>query len=257
MDTQTPTAGDNLPPAEDFDDLKQRSEDLAATANRWLTERGDITDEDMAGACSDFIEQVNGALKKIEAERKTVKQPHLDKAKAVDARYNPLKAPLEAVKKLLEPRLRAWLQKKEAARQAELRRQQEEAAAAERAAQEAQRKAELSAKHGKGDVVGNAVAAEEAAKKAGEAQRQAKATAQDRARTKGDFGKRATALRVTHKAEVADPIKVLTWFYGHGTGEENRAIFELAERLASARMRATKGAAEIPGARHKKVETAA
>lgn len=243
MNEQTATLGDNLAPDDDFDDLRQRVEDLTATANRWLTERPEITDEEMAGKASDFMEQVNKSLRKVEAERKEKKQPHIDAGKAVDGRYNPLKAPLQKIKDLLEPRIRAWLKAKEERIAEEKRQAEEEALKAMQEAEDAKKAAEAA----EGDVIGNAVAAEEAEAKADEALKEVSRVAQP-ARAKGDYGQRATGLRTVYRARVTDALAVLTHCYRRGNVADVDAIVELAERLASAHMRATKGTAEIPGA---------
>lgn len=255
--TEAPVGpGDNRPPVDDFEDLRQRVEDLALTANRWLSERKEITDEDMAGKLADYKEQVSSCMKNVEAERKAKKQPHIDAGKAVDLRYNPLKTPLQKILDLIEPLQRGWLRKVREAQEAEARRQREEAEKAEREAQEAAARAAQVEEKGEGAIVHATVAAEEAAARADQAHAAAAKAEAARPRAKGDYGKRAVGLHVTHTAVVTDPLAVLRFFWGTGDPAKRHEIQTLAEKMANAAMRATKGKAEIPGAEHQEVEKA-
>jgi len=234
--TQAPPAGpgDNLPPA--FEVLDDRAKALVAAANRWLTERKEITDEDTAGKCSDFIEQVNGHAKATETQRKTEKEPHVAAGKAVDAAYKPILERLAMIKAKLQPLLTAFLQAK-ARRQDEERRRLEAEAEAKRL--EAERLAQ-EAEAGEGDVIGTAVAAEQAQAEAAEIAKAAEQAAGP-ARTKGDYGTRATGLRTRRWAVIADLDKALAYY------RDRPDIADTVLKLANADIRG--GRKAIPGIR--------
>ena len=88
MNDQARGLGDNRPP-DAFDDLKARAEALIATTNKWLAERPEIADGDMAGRCTDFVEQIGKEWKAIDAERASQKKPYDQAAAAVQSRCRP------------------------------------------------------------------------------------------------------------------------------------------------------------------------
>lgn len=133
------TAGTNLP--EGKHQLDMRTDELVEAAEIWAQERPEITDEEMASKCKDFIDQVRSCAKAIEDQRKEEKQPHIDAGKAIDKRWKALTARLDVIKAKLEPRMRAWLFKKDEEARAEKRRQEEEALKAAREAHAAQQEA--------------------------------------------------------------------------------------------------------------------
>ena len=129
----------NLAPASqavDFAALERRVTALVETADRWATERPVLLDAEMAGRCSDYIDQVNGELKVVEMERRIQKRPLEDAAKAVDLRFRPLAALLEKIKAMLGPRQTAWLQAEQQRLAAERQAAEQQA---RQAAQEARR----------------------------------------------------------------------------------------------------------------------
>lgn len=213
--------GGNNPPA--FEVIKGRVDTLVAVANRWATERPAITDEDMAAKCSDFLDQVAAELKAAEERRVAEKKPHLDAAAAVDQLWNPLKAPLELIKRLLNPRLTVWLDAKRKRIEDERRQREAEAAEALRKADEAQRQAEATQQQG-GDVIGTMLAADEAQRQADKAGKLADQAAGSRAQVKGVYGTRAKSLRTYWGFEVTDPKKVPRKFLVVDTAAINAAI---------------------------------
>lgn len=237
-DETTAGIGHNLPP---FETIKQRTDALIDTANRWITERGEIADEDMAGKANDFLTQLRAEFKAADKERKAEKQPHLDAGKAVDAKYKPVTERLEkaanAIKKMLTP----WLQKKQREEEEAQRSAQEEARA--KAEAEAKRAEELAKE-------GNAIDAEIAAEEAEQAVKAADkiAEAPVRAGVKGELG-RTASLRTTYYGEIADFDKCLDHYKGHV------AIRETLEKLVNADIRA--GTHTIPGVRVKQQQSAA
>lgn len=212
----TPGLGHNNPPSEfqaAFDTVKGRVEKIAEVGNRWLTERPEITDADMAGKCTDFIAQVNAALKDVEAARRAEKKPHEDAAKAVDARFRPLGDLLGKIKEMLQPRLTAWLRKEQDRIAAEKAEAERKAREAQQEAERKAREAEEAAQKPGADALGAAIAAEEAKKRAAE---EAKSAATPiRAQAKGDYGTRAASLRTYYSAQIVDVMKALRAFKDH------------------------------------------
>ena len=246
MEAENPRAvsGNNLPPEE------ARVNDLVANANRWLAERPELTDQEMADKCSAFIDQITAMLKDLDKQRRAEKKPHEDAAKAVDARFKPLTALLEKAKDLLKPKLTAWMLK--------LQRDRDEAARLAR--EEAQRKAEEAARAAEEaekatDVVGASVAAEEAARAAEEAEKQAAKAEKAPVNLQSAMGARTKSLRTVWRARVTSHAKALWHFRDHPD------VIDVIERLANAEARAeaakNEGISTIPGVEFYAEKTAA
>jgi hypothetical protein len=132
-----------------------------------------------------------------------VKAPFLAAAKAVDDRYNPLKRPVEIAANLIKDKLGVWLKRKAAIAErerleaeAKARREREAADAAARAAeQEGQ------------DKIRAQVAAEEAAKRAEEAEAAA-VKAQAPVKVGNLYGGRSTSLR-THTVVTIEDVTLI------------------------------------------------
>lgn len=219
---------------QDWRARKMRVDELAEVGNRWVKERPEITDADMAGKLEGFLEQARKELKAVDDDRRKYKKPHEDAAKLVDARFNPLATVLDTIAKLLKPRRAAWLLKEEK-RLAEELRAAEEAAIKAMQEEEAARQAALS---GEGDVIANTIAAEEARQKADEALA-ATVAAPTRAKVKSDYGTRAASLPARWVARVTDVDAAFAHY------KSNPAVMETLTRLASADARS--GARQIPG----------
>lgn len=210
MSTQLAGLGHNIPP-EPFVELNERRNALAAVANKWITERPEITNQEVADKLDLFIKQTRTFEQTAEKERKAEVEP-LNKAKTeIQRRYAELLAPIQKAVAELKPRLAAYLQIKERKRQELERKAREEAErkayAAEEARQRAEeetRKAQEGESTGSGsDVIGAQVEAEAAAREAEEAARAAEHAARCKAQVKGDYG-RATVLRSDWKARFTD-----------------------------------------------------
>ncbi|NFV80048.1 hypothetical protein [Magnetospirillum aberrantis] len=244
MTDTPPPRGHNLPPEE------ARVNDLVAVANRWIKERSVLADQETADKCSAFLDQINLALKALEKQRKDEKQPHLDAAKAVDAKFKPLTDLLEKAKTLVKPLLTAWLQKLDREREAAARAAREEvarlAAEAARAAEEAQKAA---------DVIGATVEAEAAARAAEEAQKAAQRAEKAPTNLQSSMGARTKSLRTVWRARVTNHAAALWHFHKHPD------VIATIERLASAEARAeaahNKGISTIPGVEFYPERTAA
>lgn len=194
ISNRTGLGGNNPPEQTPID----RANDLVGTANKWIAERPEITDDDMAGKAQGFIEQLRASQTATDAARAAEKKPHMDAAKAVDDRYRDPLAKLDLALRAMRTKLTAWLQEKQRKadelkrqQEAEARRLREEAEAAARAAAEktAPVEAQLEAQR----KIEQAAAAEKLAAKAPEV-----------ARVRGDFSTRATGLRTYWHARLAD-----------------------------------------------------
>jgi hypothetical protein len=207
MQTQAETRGigDNLASADEatLDELKARTEALTDTANRWVTERKVIASEEDAIKAKTFKDQLLAQQKIVEAERKKAKQPFLDGGLAVDNLYNPLKRPCEIAYELVNGMVTVWLKKKEA--QAEMVRKQAEAKArAER--EKADALAREAAQEG-ADRVRAQIAAEEAAKRAKDAEAAVKVAAAP-SKVASLYGGRSSSLRTHWRIEIDDVTKI-------------------------------------------------
>ncbi len=199
-----PPRNHNNPP----DPLLLEADERVANANRWLTERPEITDVDMADKAAFAIEQITATFNALDGQRL---QEGRDFKKVQDAKYaNPLRL-LELAKNKMVALRRQWLLKEQArldieraAAEAEAKRKADEAAKAKVAAEaltaplQAVLESELTAQ-----------AAQEAAEKA--------AAIPERATIKGALSSKATGLRtvwlarITNRAEAfrhykADPV---------------------------------------------------
>jgi len=168
-----------------------------------------INDDETVGKVSDFIKQIAGHIKKVDATRMDSKEPYLAGGRAVDGFFNPIKDSLETAKKDLTKRVTIH-QKAKAAEEARIRAEAERKAWAEaEAAEKAAREAAAALKE-EADL-DNAVAAETAAKVAAEAaakaKRESEAKAADMSRARGDYGS-VSSLRTRWTGEVVDRAKL-------------------------------------------------
>ena len=230
----TLTIGHNLPPEPILDPaLADRNAALILNANRWLTERPEITDDDTAGRCSDFLEQVNAQIKAVDNARAAAKKPYDDGAKAVQLLYRPLLDVLDAAKNLLKARLQAWLNKKAKALVEERAKAAAEAAAKQKEADEAAEKAAA------GTNVEVQVEALRLAAEAEKAKAEAAYLDQARPQAKGDFGARAASLRTTFKGRIVDIDATFKHY------REHRDVVDALYKAVNADIR--RGARSIPG----------
>ena len=198
-----------------FERLTARDAELTRTANIWIANTKAVEDQETADALSGFLKQVTLLRSDADAARKNEKQPHLDAARAVDEKWRPLIERCDNTKRLLEPRLQAYLQKKRREQEEEARRQREEAERKRREAEEAQRRAEeliRAAEAGTLDegtnVVGAIQRAEEVAREAEAAAKAAEKAASAKVMAGGQYTvggrKKSTSLRTYTTVKVVD-----------------------------------------------------
>lgn len=237
LDETNPGPGHNNPPQT----IEERAADLVATANRWISERPELADEDQAQKCSAFIDQLTLATKEAESIRVTEKDPHLKAAAAVDSKYNPIKTLLKTAVDLLKPALAKYLNKMELARQEEIRVAKVAADAVAAAAAKAAQDALDAAKTG-GDVVGATVAAQVAMEDAREATKAAVKLEKAPVNLQSNMGARTKTLRTTYHADITDWKACLGFYWKH------EAVRAAVQTLIDAEARASKGQpSPIPG----------
>lgn len=219
--------------------LVMRASELVATANRWATERPEITDDQTGDDCDSFLTQIKEILAAYEEARKAEREPLLEAGKEIQSRYAVLVAPLQKVREILKPRLSAWNKLKQKRLDEEAAAKRKEAEEAERVAAAKQKTADEAMKTEGSDAIGAAVVADEAAKEAEDLAKQAVVAGRQKASTKGDLSARSTGLRKTWFAELTNVNKALRYY---GYREE---VKELMVKLASAEARS--GVREVPG----------
>lgn len=218
--TTLPTHGSNVPKipspevlrdllADENRDISTRAEELVAALARTPA----VTDDESCGKVSDFIKQIDAAIKLTEARRTTAKAPALDAGRAIDGFFKPLDDKLTKARKTLKDRVEAYLRHKA---EVERKRREDEARAAEEARKAAE-KAALAAIEQAPEAV-----AEQALERATDAQffeTQAKIATEakpaEMARTRGELGSMAT-LATTWAVEITDLSKIpLETLRGH------------------------------------------
>ena len=241
-DMSPPKMGGNNPPPYDpaeVEKLNAEGVQFLEAAAKWI-ENGDLTSEEDAQRLNDFMAGVKKRQKIADEARKAAKKPHDDAGKAVQAAYVPIIEKMKKASDKVGPLLSKWLNKKEAERQAEVKRQQE---AAKFAREEAERKAKEAA--ARNDISGeiDAEAAQKAADDAAkEAARLAKAKSNVSSATGGG---RTASLRTFIDVEVTNA-RVLFMRYA-----DHPDLLECLRNLAAREARTAGFDAEkdeIPGA---------
>jgi len=251
MATAAPAGiGHNLPPEEkaaaEFD---ARVAEISAAANEWIKRAPEIRTDDEAQRCRDFLAQLAAEIKAAEDARAKFKAPYLAAADAVQVRFKAIVARCQKGVDLLKPRMNAWLFKLAAEKEA---REKEAREAAEKAQAEAAAKAAAAvqaAATGKGDIVGAAVEADEAAAAAEKAQRDARRAEKERPKVAGNYAPRSISLRKTWRAEITDYELALQHFKGTAT------VKDAVQAAADAAVRAVKDTMPIPGVTVKVTES--
>lgn len=216
--------GHNNPPQE-----FARVDSLVETADRWKEERKVIETDEIADKAAAFLNQLRDEAKEIEKTRKAEKQPHIDAGKAVDAKFKTQVERLTASANIIKGILTPYLEKKEAERQEAERKAQAEALAAQKAADEAAKKA-------KG--IDAEIAAAAAADNAAQMQKDAHQIATSRVGVSSSMGGRAVSLRTVKTGEIVDQSKVYRKF------KNAPSVIEALQKLVNAEVRAGR---TVPG----------
>lgn len=232
-------AGHNKPPTP-FDEFNTRVTALVANADRWVTERPKLADKATAELCQAALAQLTTTRKALDEQRRALKVPHEQAAKAVDTLWNPLLAKIDAAVSSLKPLLEAWLKSERQRLQAE---RDAADAAARKLQAEADEKARLAEQSGKAsDKVAAIIAADQAI-----TAQESVAAVPERAAVKGALATKATSLRTTWQVEVTDHDAALQHY------RNSAAVVEAVAKSAAADVRA--GMRTIPGCRVFAVES--
>lgn len=235
--TAAPGPGHNITP---YDEITTRTDELIATANRWLAERPEIADDGQAGKANDFLTQLRAEFKAADKQRTAEKAPHTAAGKAVDERYRLVKAKLELAVNAIKAKLTVWLKKQQDIEDA-ARLQREETARKEQ--EEADR---LAAEAADKPTIEGQIEAEEARKRAEAAEKDAARPV--RAQAKGEIGRAAT-LRTVYRGEIEN-IEFCLAHYRNDT-----RLREALQKIVDADIRA--GDHNIPGVKIRQEQKAA
>jgi hypothetical protein len=228
--------GDNMPPPEPVKLASDRVTALVENAEKWAERVPVINSEELADACNDFLTQLDKQWQEFDAARAAEKKPFDDEAAAVQAKWKPLLERLNLCKIAIAPLHRAWLKLKQ-------QRLDDERHDRERAAAEAQRRADQlaeQAKTGGPGTVTRLIAATEAAG-AAEAARQEVRRVPPRAQSRGLYGGRTRSLRTTWYASVVDDELCYRHF------RQRSEVKELLQRLANEAARSGVRNPDLPG----------
>jgi len=227
LDNELPPRDHNLPPAFDasvVDHFGTKTEEFLNASQQWLA-MDEIATDEHAGQITDQIDGLRGLYKKVDDARKEAKKPHDDAGKDVQAAFTPMLTKLKTAAEKLKPKLASFAAAK--ARAAEEERRQAEAEARRQAdeAEAARKAAEQS-----GDI-GAQVDAEEAAKAADKAQKDAARKVDTGVKSATGAG-RTMSLRKIKEVEVTN-INVLFMAL-----RDEPEIQELLQRIATRVVRA-------------------
>jgi hypothetical protein len=224
----SPGLGHNQPPPDPIG----RASELVATANRWIAERPEIVDGEMAGVAQDFLKQLRANRDDLEASMKAERKPLDDAVAAIRVKYrDPLELVGIALTKMRE-KLAPWLTREQDRLDAEAAERERLAADAAAHADAARKTAQQTG------TVEAELEAQRAAQQLEDAQRAA-AKPVGRARVRGDLSDRASSMRVTHYAAVVDEDKALRSYAKDAT--VRAAALIAATRLASALAKEVRG----------------
>lgn len=198
--TDAPSIGDNFPPEPT---AIERAEELFTACDDW-TSKGEITDEDDARACSEFLAQLRTAKAQLKAQRDADRAPYQQALLVIDGLYkHPLRKITLAIERIAGSKanrvvglLAAYMERKRQAALAAAAVKRREAEEAARIAERAQDRASVSG------TLDDAYEAERAIDAADELRSAARRPI--RASVKGDLAPRATALFTDWFAVIAD-----------------------------------------------------
>ncbi len=211
-------------------EIIRRVDREVASANAWAEQVKIVEDEETAQALVQKLDQLQELFEKHDAQRTAERNPHVERAAAVQKKWVTLLQKLTDCRKALKPLETAWHKLK-------TQRQNAERQAREQEALDAQRRAEQldeQARAGGRSVVTNMIAAREAADEA-ERARKAAAAVPTRAKTSGTFGGRAHSLRVTWHASVQD------WDLWYAHVKHRGEVRDVLSRLANEAVRSKDG----------------
>lgn len=225
--TQQAQIGHNKPPAYDTDrhaDLTRRTDAFMEVCNKVRAD-GPLQSEEQALFLGEHIAGLRGLKKRVEDTRKIEKKPHDDAGKEVLAAFAPLEERLDRAIKAMLLVSNDWLTKKASEAEADRARKAAEAEAIRKAAEEA---AAAAARSGSIDA---AIAAENLAQKAAQAEKAANRETKVNVGS-ATGGGRTISQRTVRKAQINN-INALFVRY-----RANPKLIECLQSLADADVRA-------------------
>lgn len=202
-------AGHNNPPEPT---PVERAEDLIIVCNRWMAERPNILDDEMAAKGRDFVDQLRKSSTAVEAAKKKEKAPYQECIADIDQIYRAPSSKIALALDAMRLKMTAWADELDRRKLAEKTRQQEEARQAQHEAEQAALAAEIAVE--KGNAIDAQYAADEAARRADEARRAADKPV-EKVQIRGEFAGRAMAMRTTWHAEIIDEQAALKTYGKH------------------------------------------
>lgn len=220
-----PALGHNKPPTP-----LERTPPLVDNCNRWLAERPEITDPEMAGAAQRFTLQLRTLRDDLAAALKADRKPHDDAIVAVRALYADPQELVRIALDKMEAKNRGWLKREQDRLDAERAERQRLADAA---------RAEAARLDQAAQQEGASVETQLAAQRASDAAEAAADTAlrtPTKARTRDDFAPRAMSLHARWKAKVVNERDALKHYAKHPAirAAALAAIVKVATDLAKA-----------------------
>jgi len=222
--------GHNRPP--DDDDPIERAAALVANANRWISERPEIVDADMAGIAQDFVGQLRANREALEKAMKEERAPYDAMSAAIRIKYrNPLELIGLGLLKMNE-KLGPWLKRDQ-------ERLDREAAERRRIAEQAKRDANAAIERAVTNPSLEADLEAADATKRAEALDKAATKPPERAGVRGDLSPRRMTMHRRWQAELVDADAALRHF--GNAAEVRKAAVDAATKLASELARECKG----------------
>lgn len=224
----TAAIGHNRSP---FDLVKESIEDLYHEAKLWL-DGEPVTTQEQADALNTLQSRIREAAKEAEKARKAEAKPFDDGKAEVQARYKPIQNRADEADAAVKAALRPYLLELDRRQQEAARLAREEAARKQQEAMEAMRQrdaANLAEREEAEQLVKEAKAAKEAARKAGQA----------KAHAKGEG--RATGLRTVHCAVMIDPKEAAAWVWVERRDDLMVFVQDLADKAVRGGARTIRG----------------
>lgn len=218
--TNVVNLGHNNPPTP-FDEAVAEVATLKEEAAHWL-DGAEVSSQAEAEAIAKLLDMSRKAKKQADELRKEEAKPFDDGKKAVQAKYKPLIDDCDRIASVCKAANLPWLKKLEEERR------KEEAAAREKASEEA-RKAQEAMQAAKANDLASREAAEQQARIAVEAEREANRAAKQKATAKG--GARAMSLRTVYRHEITDATTFARWCWQN----ENEALMNCLNSIAKRR----------------------
>jgi len=232
---------ESLPP-EEYGKLVERIDAQLKVTNRWVTERPEITSQDMADACKAHIDQLRELYKEAENLRKDEVAPLNKKKAEIQKRHLGLADRIKFGADLLTKKVQPWLDKVEAMQKAAAAEAAEKARIAQEDAEKKRQEAEkaLEAPAPGTDALGALDAATEAEAAAKDAGKAAKKAAKAKPQVGHSTG-RAMGVVTVWSAEITDMHRAL-WAFRDDIG-----VQEAVRQAANRYVREHKAETDIPG----------